>query len=146
MNHFNSFPPRMTKRPSFSKHTVAAFREGTEDEWRKIQGIVEGTILCRQFPQFINRIMSTDDKLRLLGTVRAQVQEYLGMDLEGEYPIKEAFLSTKSLQESISLAVTARGPAAQRVWEMLTAVKTISYNPARHEIHFHFFTRDTARK
>ncbi|EGZ29030.1 hypothetical protein PHYSODRAFT_471456, partial [Phytophthora sojae] len=125
---------------TYGKHTDSAFREGI------VQGLVEGTILCRRLPQFINRIMATEFKLRIIGATRAQVEGKLIMDLEGELPIPEAFQSTNNLQESNSTAVTNRGIAYPAIWSMLAAAKTISYNAARHVIHLHLFTRAEAQR
>ncbi|KAE9279470.1 hypothetical protein PR003_g28226 [Phytophthora rubi] len=103
-------------------------------------------IICRRLPQFFNRIMLTEDKLMIIGIVRAQVERLLIMDLDGELPVKEAFQSTKSLQESISIATMNRNTDHQQLWGLLAAVKTISYNAAKHEIHFYFFTREAASR
>ncbi|EGZ30443.1 hypothetical protein PHYSODRAFT_386952, partial [Phytophthora sojae] len=135
---------RQVCKKTYGKHSKGAFREGTEDEWRIVQGLVEGTVICRRLPQFFNRLMRTEDKLRIMGTVRAQVEGLLIMDLDGELPVKEAFQSTKSLQESISIAAMNHSTNNQQLWGLLAAVKTISYNAAKHEIHFYFFTREAA--
>ncbi|EGZ16942.1 hypothetical protein PHYSODRAFT_499568, partial [Phytophthora sojae] len=60
---------RQVCEKTYGKHSKGAFREGTEDEWRIVQGLVEGTVICRRLPQFFNRIMRTEDKLRIIGTV-----------------------------------------------------------------------------
>lgn len=82
--------------------------------------------------------------MRIIGTVRAQVEGRLVMDLGGELPINEVFQSARSLQESISTAATNRGTDNPQLWSMLAAGKTISYNAAKHEIYFHFFTMEAA--
>ncbi|KAE9065520.1 hypothetical protein PF005_g28586 [Phytophthora fragariae] len=137
---------RQVCEKTYGKHSKGAFREGTEDGWRIVQGIVEGMIICRRLPQFFNRIMLTEDKLMIIGIVRAQVERLLIMDLDGELPVKEEFQSTKSLQESISIATMNRNTDHQQLWGLLAAVKTISYNAAKHEIHFYFFTREAASR
>ncbi|OWZ24024.1 hypothetical protein PHMEG_0001006 [Phytophthora megakarya] len=55
-----------------------------------------------KLPQFLNRIMRTEGNLRVIGTIRAQVEGLLVMSLKGEFPVKEAFQSTESLQENYS--------------------------------------------
>ncbi|OWY98735.1 hypothetical protein PHMEG_00030429 [Phytophthora megakarya] len=158
---------------TFGKHHVAIFREGTDDEWQIVQGIVEGNIVCRSLPQFFNRIMAPDDKLRVIETIRAQVegrlvmdmegefpvkevrvietiraqvQGRLVMDMEGEFPVKEAFQSTKSLRETIATTVHRMEGNDRVIWEMLSVVKAISYDASRHVLNFHFFTRDVAKR
>ncbi|OWY93530.1 hypothetical protein PHMEG_00037043, partial [Phytophthora megakarya] len=130
---------------SFGKHRVAPFREATKIEWKVLEGLVDGTIVCRKLPQFLTRIMSNENRLQLTMTIRAQVEGCLVMDLKGEWPVKEAFQSTRSLQESISTAAMARRMGSEPLWQMLAAVKTISYSAIQHAIMFHFFTRDIAK-
>ncbi|KAG6957133.1 hypothetical protein JG688_00011097 [Phytophthora aleatoria] len=90
--------------------------------------------------------MSTDDKRWILETVGAQVEGCLIMDLEGEVPVKAVLQSTKSLRETVATTVQRMGGNNPRVWQMLAVVKAISYDAARHELNFHFFTRDVARR
>ncbi|KAL3663659.1 hypothetical protein V7S43_011074 [Phytophthora oleae] len=131
----------------FGKHRVAVFREGSDEEWRIVQGIVEGTIVCRSLPQFLNRIMGSEENLRLLQTVRAQVEGKLVLDLLREQPVKAAYDNAKSLLETISAGATARGIGkGSPLWEMFAVVKAISYDATRHELNLHFFTREMASK
>eukprot|EP00644_Phytophthora_capsici_P019372 jgi/Phyca11/132496/e_gw1.173.3.1 len=137
---------------TYGKHATATYRNCTDEEWTIVQGIVEGTILCRQLPQFFNRIMTPESKVKIVNTIRAQVEGCLVMDMEGGLPIRDAFWNTRSLQESISTAVSARGlgvhgsQQTKAIWQMLAAVKAISYAPMTHELRFHFFTRAEAKR
>lgn len=49
-------------------------REGTEDEWSVIAGLVEGTVACRRMPAFINQVLKSEERLRLYSTIQAQVE------------------------------------------------------------------------
>ena len=48
-------------------------RKGTEDEWSIIIGTAEGHIACRRMPDLINAVFNSDERLRLVRTVQAQV-------------------------------------------------------------------------
>ena len=61
--------------------------------------------------------------MRLVQTIRAQVEGCLIMDLKGESPIKASFLSTRCLQESIATSATTRGTGSKELWDMVAQVK-----------------------
>ena len=111
-----------------------------------MQGLLEGNIIARRIPQFVKRIMSPEHHVRLIQTIRAQVEGCLIMDMKGESPIKAAFLSTKCIQESIATAAATRSKGSKELWAMIAQVKTISYNANNHSIYFHFYTRDMAEQ
>ena len=62
------------------------------------------------------------------------------MDLKGESPIREAFLSTRSIQECIATAATTRGTGTSELWAMVAQVQTITYNSTNHSLYFQFYT------
>uniref|UniRef100_A0AAV1TZF4 Uncharacterized protein n=1 Tax=Peronospora matthiolae TaxID=2874970 RepID=A0AAV1TZF4_9STRA len=50
-------------------------REGTDDVFAIIAGLVEGTVACRRMPDFIQQVLKSEERLRLCSTVQAQVAE-----------------------------------------------------------------------
>ena len=49
-------------------------RDGMDDEWSVIVGLVEGTVACRRLPDFIEQVLRSEDRLRMYSTIQAQVE------------------------------------------------------------------------
>ncbi|POM81308.1 Hypothetical protein PHPALM_740 [Phytophthora palmivora] len=120
-------------------------REGTDDEWMIVTGLVEGTITCRKFPSFMAQLMRTEERLRILGTIQAQVEGHLWFSLKNEDPVPIAIRTTNGLLETIMTAAEAR-QTASALSEMLRVVKTASYDAVTNSVHLYFFTRGSAAK
>ncbi|KAG2760165.1 hypothetical protein PC129_g13758 [Phytophthora cactorum] len=120
---------------------------GTDDERMIVKEIAEGDIVCCHFPQLFNFIIGTEENLKVKATVQAQVKGRLGMDLRDQTPVKAAFEITKRLLDTISIVAQRRGYTGDNLlWSMLAVVNAISYNATKHELNFHFFARDVARR
>ena len=46
-------------------------REGRDDEWTVIAGLVEGTVACRRLPDFVKEVVKSEERLRLHSTIQA---------------------------------------------------------------------------
>ncbi|EGZ24974.1 hypothetical protein PHYSODRAFT_404317, partial [Phytophthora sojae] len=117
-------------------------RAGTQDEWTIIKGMLEGHIACRELPPFVKHVLDEDTRLRLYGTVQAQVEGELTLRLGGRDKLHASQQSTKAIVEAILRA--AEPGATQSLYNFVNALKTVSYNRVKKEIHFYFFTRATA--
>ena len=49
-------------------------RTGTDDEWAIVLGLVEGTIACRTLPRFFPHNLRSEECLRVVHTIQAQVE------------------------------------------------------------------------
>ena len=58
------------------------YRDGTAEEWKVIEGLAEGSIACRQLPSFVQSIVDSPERIRLLKTIQAQVEGELVMTLQ----------------------------------------------------------------
>ncbi|RLN55252.1 hypothetical protein BBP00_00008579, partial [Phytophthora kernoviae] len=132
----------LCERPA-DKRAGGRIREGTQDKWKIIAGLAEGNIACRRLPQLAKRILAPAERLRLYGTVQAQVEGELFLSLRGEKGVPESQQSTKALVKAILLAAGTKKMAVEELHGMLNKVKTISYDRVTKSIHF-FFTRETA--
>ena len=119
-------------------------RDGTDDEWSIIVGLVEGTIACRRMPSFLNQVLKSEERLRLYSTIQAQVEGELILHLDGRREIKASRQTTKALTETILASAELARIDLQALHQMLGQTKTICYNQVTKSIHFYFFTRTTA--
>ncbi|GMF48218.1 unnamed protein product [Phytophthora fragariaefolia] len=120
-------------------------REGTEDEWVIIKGLVEGTIVCRKFPPFTAQLMRTEERLRFLGTIQAQVEGHLRFSLGNENPVPIVYQTTNGILDTIIAAAETRKIHSPHHSAMLQAVKTASYDSVTNSVHLFFFTRTAAK-
>ncbi|OWY99657.1 hypothetical protein PHMEG_00029310 [Phytophthora megakarya] len=93
---------------------VQQLREETTGEWTVIKGLAEGTIVGKQFPSFVHRILDSNEQLRLKATIQMQVESELVFRLTDIYGIRANRQNTKALQEDILLAASSR--TSCRVW------------------------------
>ena len=119
-------------------------REGTDDEWSIIAGLVEGTVACRCRPDFIQQVLKSEERLRLYSTIQAQVEGELILQLDHARGIKLSRRTTKvTIQAILESAELARINLPD-LHLMLSQTKTIGYDRVTKTIHFYFFPRTTA--
>ncbi|KAL3667569.1 hypothetical protein V7S43_007123 [Phytophthora oleae] len=121
-------------------------RLATDDEWKIIAGLSEGTIVCRQLPAFLKSVLGSHERLRLYKTIQKQVEGELVMKLRNGMSVKASRHSTRAIKESILLAAQRSKTNVHELHQMFNLAKTISYNHAQQSMHFFFFDRATAKK
>ena len=125
----------------YSKANIATFREkclkpvaaligrrhltGTQEEWKIIRGLVEGSIFGRRMPNFLKSVLDFKERLRLYWIIQAQV--------EGEVMLQ--------LRSGTNICVNQK-----ELRSLLNVAKTIRFEPVHRRIHFYFFDGDTACK
>uniref|UniRef100_A0AAV1V7Y5 CCHC-type domain-containing protein n=2 Tax=Peronospora matthiolae TaxID=2874970 RepID=A0AAV1V7Y5_9STRA len=121
-------------------------RKGTDDEWKIVLGLIEGTIACRNMPAFLPHILRSEECLRLVSTIQAQVEGELIMQLGRSGGVRVTRQSTKAITERILESAELARVNLPALHNMLGQTKTISYDQVTKSIHFYFFTRETAEK
>lgn len=121
-------------------------REGTDDEWTIIAGLVEGTVACRRMPDFIQQVLKGEERLRLYSTIQAQVEGELILQLDRAGGIKLSRRTTKAITEAILESAELARINLPDLHLMLNQTKTIGYDHVTKTIHFYFFTRTTAAR
>ncbi|OWZ00307.1 hypothetical protein PHMEG_00028536 [Phytophthora megakarya] len=71
-------------------------RLATADEWTVIEGMMDGHIVCRELPQFVDE----DARLKLYGTVLVQVEGELTLRLSGREKLQSLQLNMKAIEEA----------------------------------------------
>lgn len=120
-------------------------REGTQDEWRIISGLAEGSIVCRRLPIFLTNVLDSKERVRLYRTIQAQVEGELVLRLRSGLNIRMCRQNTSAIKEDILLAAERLRVNQDELRRLLNVAKTISYNQVERSIHFYFFDRATAR-
>eukprot|EP00644_Phytophthora_capsici_P017929 jgi/Phyca11/58597/gw1.62.190.1 len=64
-------------------------RVGTEDEWRIIGAMAEGTMVCRKIPDFVRSVLDGQERLRLYRTIQVQLEGELVVQLRSWAAVKE---------------------------------------------------------
>ncbi|OWZ18037.1 LOW QUALITY PROTEIN: hypothetical protein PHMEG_0007942 [Phytophthora megakarya] len=118
-------------------------REGTTDQWK---GLAEGDIVGLRFPAFVRRLFDSQEQLRLLSTIQAQVEGELMLTLNGYTTVNRRREHTRALKEAILLAAEIMNINLQELHALISQTKTIGYNKATKSIHFFFFDRASAAK
>ena len=49
-------------------------RDGMDDEWSVIVGLVEGIVACRRLSDFIKQVLRSEERLLMYSTIQAQVE------------------------------------------------------------------------
>jgi hypothetical protein len=65
-------------------------RAATEAEWKVIDGIAEGRIVCRRVPDFMSSVLDAKERIRFHSTIQKQVEGELIMHIRGRGRIKES--------------------------------------------------------
>ncbi|EGZ18643.1 hypothetical protein PHYSODRAFT_502046 [Phytophthora sojae] len=131
------------KRTRYAQHQL---REGSDDEWKIIQGLAEGSIVSRRLPDFIRSILDSQERLRLYSTIQAQVEGELMFVLNGYTGVRVSRQHTRAFQEDILLAAERANVNLTELHGLLSQTKTISFNRVKKSIHFFFFDRATAAR
>lgn len=76
-------------------------REGTEDEWSVIAGLVEDTVACRRVPTSISQVLKSEERFRLYSTIQTQVEDELILRLDRTHGIRVCRRTTKAITETI---------------------------------------------
>uniref|UniRef100_A0AAV1T5B8 Uncharacterized protein n=1 Tax=Peronospora matthiolae TaxID=2874970 RepID=A0AAV1T5B8_9STRA len=118
--------------------------EGTDDEWKVIAGLVEGNVACRRLPDFVKEVLKSEERLRLLRTIQAQVEGELVLHLDRARGNRVSRRTTKAITESILESAKLARAMLQALHRMLSQTKTICYDQVTKTIHFYFFTRTTS--
>ncbi|KAG1699175.1 hypothetical protein DVH05_014092 [Phytophthora capsici] len=123
-------------------------RVGTEDEWRIIGAMAEGTMVCRKIPDFVRSVLDGQERLRLYRTIQVQLEGELVVQLRSWAAVKENRQQPRMLREDILMAATAVGNRVNlnEIQMMLNLAKTLSYNYVQRSIHVYFFDRATAKR
>ena len=146
----------------YSKANIATFREkclkpvaaligrrhltGTQEEWKIIRGLVEGSIFGRRMPNFLKSVLDFKERLRLYWIIQAQVEGEVMLQLRSGTNICVCRQSTSAIKEDILLAVEGLWVNQKELRSLLNVAKTIRFEPVHRRIHFYFFDGDTACK
>eukprot|EP00644_Phytophthora_capsici_P015909 jgi/Phyca11/122996/e_gw1.49.242.1 len=121
-------------------------RAPTAVEKKFTQGLLEGTILAQQLPQFLKR--STDNKmLRMIqNTIHAQVEGELMFQLPDDFPVYPNFQTRDRLRNAMLMGAERRGFDMKQLTQMLGETKQVCYNAQQHSVHLIYWTREAANK
>ncbi|KAF4145743.1 hypothetical protein GN958_ATG05060 [Phytophthora infestans] len=124
-----------------------ALRQPTEEEWKVVRGILEGTILCMaNFPDFLKGVC-TNEALRLIqNTIKAQVEGDLMYMLSSQFKVYPNFQSRKQLTNEFFMGIKNSANDPKRVAQMLQEAKQICYDQGHHTVHIICWTREMAIK
>lgn len=123
-------------------HYPVEYKPATEVEIKIAMRLVHGNIVCSQLPQFIKRILDSDERARLRNTMKAQVEGELVIHLTTDDQIYAFNQTTNRLLGMITVTAGTRMGGNPRLAEMIKSVKTASYNPDEHAVHLYFKTRE----
>ncbi|KAJ8575505.1 hypothetical protein ON010_g3708 [Phytophthora cinnamomi] len=122
-------------------------RQPTDNEWKIVKGILEGTILCMErLPDFLKRVC-TNAALRVIqNTIKAQVEGDLMLLLSPDFKVFPEFQSRRRLTSEFFLGIKNSGNNPAKVATMLQEAKQICYDQGHHTVHLIFWTREMAAK
>ncbi|CAH0517573.1 unnamed protein product [Peronospora belbahrii] len=119
----------------------SVFRDGSDDEWRIIEGLAEGSIACRTLPSFVQCIMGSSERILLFNTIHAQVEGELVMTLQRHHHIRVTEQSTyATIFESAELVRVN----LSALHALIIQTKQIAYDRVTKSIHFFLLTIETA--
>lgn len=121
-------------------------RASTEIEKKIVQGLLEGTILAQQLPQFLKRT-SDNEILRVIqNTIHAQVEGELMFQLPGQFPVYPDFQTRDRLCNAMLQGAKRSGFDIEQLTQMLGETKQVCYNAQQHSVHLIYWTREAANK
>ena len=121
-------------------------RNGTKNEWKIIQGMVEGDIVGRRLPQFITSIFDHYELLRLHRTIKAQVEGELSFRLGGKSTVPTSKWLTLAMTENILVVAESTNANRQHIHDLIRKVKTMSNDEVSNSIHLFSFSIEQQRK
>ena len=124
----------------------ARTRAPTGDEWKVIAGLLNGKIIARKLPQFLQLCCDWKLMLTLHNTIEATVEGELFAGLPLATKIYPGNQHTRRIVGEIELGAARNATPDARLHEMLAQVKSIAYNVRCHSLHFHFANASVAAK
>ena len=97
-------------------------------------------------PQFLHKIFSAMNRLRLQNTIEVQVKSELSFFCLGAVTILASRQHTQALQEDMLLAAEGLKVKFEDLHRILNQVATTIFNHAKRSIHLFFFTRTVSKK
>ena len=122
------------------------YRDGTAEEWKIIEGLAEGSIACRKLPSFVQSILDSTERIRLLNTIEAQVEGEMIMTLQRHHHIQVSRQSTNSIITMILEAAELVRVNLTALHALISQTKKNVYDKVTKSIHFIFFAKETTRK